>query len=37
MSNDDNKHTATVPQPKGSQGRENPTSVNTLSKNPKQK
>ena len=36
MSND-NKHTATVPQPKGSQGRENPTQVNTLSKNPKQK
>jgi hypothetical protein len=30
----DNIQTATNPQPKGSHGRENPTPVNTLSKNP---
>ena len=29
-----NYQTATVPQQKGSQGRENPTQVSTLSKNP---
>lgn len=36
MSND-NKQTAIAPQPKGTQGRENPTPVTTLSKNPKQR
>lgn len=36
MSNE-NIHTATAPQPKGSQSKENPTQVNTLSRNPKKK
>lgn len=35
MSND-NKHTTSVPEQKGTHGRENPTPVSTLSKNPKQ-
>jgi hypothetical protein len=35
--NNDNIRTATVPQQKGTQGRENPTPVNTLSKNPTKK